>query len=51
MWISSYCVARIYRQNTRVRLLSLLTYEDGNSRAMKRIKHVSGVNKTCRGNS
>ena len=45
MWISSYCVARIYQQNTTVRLLSLLTYEDGNSLAVKHIKLISGVNK------
>ena len=43
MWISSYCVACIY--HTTVRLFSLLTYEDGNSPAMKHIKHISGVNK------
>ena len=42
---SSYCVARIYQQNTTLRLLSLLTYEDGNSLAMKHIKLISGVNK------
>ena len=43
MWTSSYCLACIY--HTTVRLLSLLTYEDGNSPAMKHIKHISGVNK------
>ena len=43
MWISSYCLACIY--HTTVRLFSLLTYEDGNSPAMKHIKHISGVNK------
>ena len=43
MWISSYCLACIY--HTTVRLLSLLTYEDGNSPAMKHIKHISGVKK------
>ena len=45
MWISSYCAACIYQQNTSGRLFSLLTYEDGNSPAMKHIKHISGVNK------
>ena len=45
MWISSYCVTCIYQQNTTVRLFSLLTNEDGNSPAMKHIKHISGVNK------
>ena len=43
MWLSSYCLACIY--HTTVRLFSLLTYEDGNSPAMKHIKHISGVNK------
>ena len=47
MWISSYCLACIYR--TKVRLLSLLTYEDGNSPAMKHIKHISGVKKLVEG--
>ena len=29
MWISSYCIAFIYQQNTKVKqLFSLLTYED-----------------------
>ena len=45
MWISSYCAACIYQQNTSGRLFSLLTYEDGNLPAMKHIKHISGVNK------
>ena len=31
--------------HTTVRLFLLLTYEDGNSPAMKHIKHISGVNK------
>ena len=47
MWISSYCVACIY--HTTVRLFSLLTYEDGNSPAMKHIKHISGVKKLVEG--
>ena len=47
MWISSYCLACIY--HTTVRLLSLLTYEDGNSPAMKHIKHISGVKKLVEG--
>ena len=47
MWISSYCVACIY--HTTVRLFSLLTYEDGNSPAMKHIKHISGVRKLVEG--
>ena len=47
MWISSYCLACIY--HTTVRLLSLLTYEDGNSPAMKHIKHISSVKKLVEG--
>ena len=44
-WISSYCAACIYQQNITVRLFSLLTYEEGNSAAMKHVKHISCVNK------
>ena len=44
-WISSYYASCIYQQNITVRLFSLLTYEDGNSAAMKHVKHISCVNK------
>ena len=43
-WISSYCIAFIYQQNTKVRkLFSLLTYEDSHSPAMKQTIHINGV--------
>ena len=45
MWISSYCIACIYQQNTTAKqLFSLLTYEDSHSPAMKQTKHIRGVN-------
>ena len=45
MWISSYCIACIYKQNTKVeQLFSLLTSEDSHSPAMKQTKHICGVN-------
>ena len=45
MWISSYCIACIYQQNTKVKqLFSLLTYEDSHSPAMKQTIHICGVN-------
>ena len=44
MWISSYCIACIYQQNTKVKqLFSLLTYEDSHSPAMKQTIHIRGV--------
>ena len=44
MWISSYCIACIYQQNTKVKqLFSLLTYEDSHSPAMKQTIHIHGV--------
>ena len=44
MWISSYCIACIYQQNTKVKqLFSLLTYEDSHSPAMKQTIHICGV--------
>ena len=43
-WISSYCIAFIHQQNTKVRkLFSLLTYEDSHSPAMKQTIHINGV--------
>ena len=45
MWISSYCIACIYQQNTTTKqLFSLLTYEGSHSPAMKQTKHIRGVN-------
>ena len=45
MWISSYCIACIYQQNTKVKqLFSPLTYEDSHSPAMKQTIHICGVN-------
>ena len=47
MWISSYCIACIYLQNTKLeQLFSLLTFEDSHSPAMKqtKTKHICGVN-------
>ena len=45
MWISSYCIACIYQQNTKVKqLFSLLTYEDSHSPAMKQTKSICGLN-------
>ena len=45
MWISSYCIACIYLQNTKLeQLFSLLTFEDSHSPAMKQTKHICGVN-------
>ena len=44
MWISSYCIACIYQQNTKVKqLFSLLTYEYSHSPAMKQTIHIHGV--------
>ena len=44
MWISSYCIACIYQQNTKVKqLFSPLTYEDSHSPAMKQTIHICGV--------
>ena len=44
MWISSYCIAFIYLQNTKVKqLFSPLTYEDSHSPAMKQTIHICGV--------
>ena len=44
MWISSYCIACIYQQNTKVKqLFSLLTYEDSHSPTMKQTIHIRGV--------
>ena len=44
MWISSYCIACIYQQNTKVKqLFSPLTYEDSHSPAMKQTIHIRGV--------
>ena len=44
MWISSYCIACIYQQNTKVKqLFSLQTYEDSHSPAMKQTIHICGV--------
>ena len=44
MWISSYCIACIYQQNTKVKqLFSLLTYEDSHSPAMKQTIHIRAV--------
>ena len=44
MWISSYCTACIYQQNTKVKqLVSPLTYEDSHSPAMKQTIHIRGV--------
>ena len=44
MWISSYCIACIYQQNTKVeQLFSLLTYEDSHLPAMKETIHICGV--------
>ena len=44
MWISSYCIACIYQQNTIVKqLFSPLTYEDSHSPAMKQTIHICGV--------
>ena len=44
MWISSYCIACIYQQNTKVKkLFSLLTYENSHSPVMKQTKHIHGV--------
>ena len=44
MWISSYCIACIYQQNTKVKqLFSHLTYEDSHSPAMKQTIHIHGV--------
>ena len=44
MWISSYCIAFIYQQNTKVKqLFSPLTYEDSHSPAMKQTIHICGV--------
>lgn len=45
MWISSYCIACIYQQNTKIKqLISILTYEDSPSPAMKHTKHIRSVN-------
>ena len=44
MWISSYCIACIYQQNTIVKqLFSPLTYEDSHSPAMKQTIHICSV--------
>ena len=44
MWISSYCIAFIYQQNTKVKqLFSPLTYEDSHSPAMKQTIHICSV--------
>ena len=44
MWISSYCIACIYQQNTKVKqLFSPLTYEDSHSPAMKQTIHICSV--------
>ena len=45
MLISSYCIACIYQQNTKVKqLFYLQTYEDSHSPVMKQTKHICGVN-------
>ena len=44
MCISSYRIACVYQQNTKVKqLFSLLTYEDSHSPAMKQTIHICGV--------
>ena len=44
VWISSYFIACVYQQNTKVKqLFSLLTYEDSHSPAMKQTIHICGV--------
>ena len=44
VWISSYCIACIYQQNTKVKqLFSLVTNEDSHSPAMKKTIHIRGV--------
>ena len=44
MWISSYCIACSYQQNTKVKqLFSLLRYEDSHTPAMKHTIHIRGV--------
>ena len=44
MWISSYCIACIYQQNTKVKqLFSPLTYQDSHSPTMKQTMHICSV--------